>query len=85
VMEKTRQATYQSDAALFIVFPKRPAQSSMAETPHCPVVTVDTTTKPSTAAPNVTKSHEKDKRGAEKAKEVAMATKVATTQEQRPP
>jgi hypothetical protein len=65
VMEKTRQATYQSDAALFIVFPKRPAQSSMAETPHCPVVTVDTTTKPSTAAPDVTRSYEKDKRGAE--------------------
>uniref|UniRef100_A0A2N9GD90 Uncharacterized protein n=1 Tax=Fagus sylvatica TaxID=28930 RepID=A0A2N9GD90_FAGSY len=64
VMEKTRQATYQSDAALFIVFPKRPAQSSMAETPHCPVVTVDITTKPSTAAPDVTRSHEKDKRGA---------------------
>jgi hypothetical protein len=65
VMEKTRQATYQSDAALFIVFPKRPAQSSMAETPHCPVVTIDTTTKPSTAAPDVTKSYEKDKRGPE--------------------
>uniref|UniRef100_A0A2N9G1N8 Uncharacterized protein n=1 Tax=Fagus sylvatica TaxID=28930 RepID=A0A2N9G1N8_FAGSY len=65
VMEKTRQATYQSDAALFIVFPKRLAQSSMAETPHYPVVTVDTTTKPSTAAPDVTRSYEKDKRGAE--------------------
>jgi hypothetical protein len=59
VMEKTRQATYQSDAALFIVFPKRPAQSSMAETPHCPVVTADTATKRSTAAPDVTRNHEK--------------------------
>ena len=83
-MEKTRQATYQSDAALFIVFPKRPAQSSMVETPHCLVVTVDTTTKLSTAASDVTKNHEKDKRGVEKAEEVAIATK-ATTQEQRPP
>uniref|UniRef100_A0A2N9FZM7 Uncharacterized protein n=1 Tax=Fagus sylvatica TaxID=28930 RepID=A0A2N9FZM7_FAGSY len=59
LMEKTRQATYQSDAALFIVFPKRPAQSSMAETPHCPVVTADTATKRSTAAPDVTRNHEK--------------------------
>jgi hypothetical protein len=82
VMEKTRQATYQSDAALFIVFPKRPAQSSMAETPHCLVVTIDTTTKPSTAAPDVTRNHEEDKGGAEKVEEVAMATKAATTQEQ---
>jgi hypothetical protein len=30
LMEKTRQATYQSDTVLFIVFPKRLAQSSMA-------------------------------------------------------
>uniref|UniRef100_A0A2N9FVD4 Uncharacterized protein n=1 Tax=Fagus sylvatica TaxID=28930 RepID=A0A2N9FVD4_FAGSY len=59
LMEKARQATYQSDAALFIVFPKRPAQSSMAETPHCPVVTADTATKRSTAAPDVTRNHEK--------------------------
>ena len=80
-MEKTRQATYQSDAALFIVFPKRPAQSSMAEALHCPVVMEDTTTKPSIAAPEVTRNHEEDKRGAEKAEEVAMATKAATTQE----
>jgi hypothetical protein len=58
-MEKTRQATYQSDAALFIVFPKRPAQSSMAETSHYPAVTVDTTAKPSTAALDVTRKHEK--------------------------
>jgi hypothetical protein len=85
VMEKTRQATYQSDAILFIVFPKRPTQSSMAETPHCPVVTVDTTTKLSTAAPDVIRNHEEDKRGAEKAEKVAMATKAATTQEQRLP
>uniref|UniRef100_A0A2N9I864 Uncharacterized protein n=1 Tax=Fagus sylvatica TaxID=28930 RepID=A0A2N9I864_FAGSY len=84
-MEKTRQATYQSDAALFIVFPKRPAQSSMAETPHCPVVTVYTTTKPSTTAPNVTKNNEEDKARANEAKGAAMATKAATTQEQRPP
>jgi hypothetical protein len=81
-VEKTRQATYQSDAALFIVFPKRPAQSSMAEALHCLVVMVDTTTKPSTAAPDVIRNHEEDKRGAEKAEEVAMATKAATTQEQ---
>uniref|UniRef100_A0A2N9E1Q8 Uncharacterized protein n=1 Tax=Fagus sylvatica TaxID=28930 RepID=A0A2N9E1Q8_FAGSY len=59
VMEKTRQATYQSDAALFIVFPKIPAQSSMTKTPHCPVVTADTATKRSTAAPDVTRNHEK--------------------------
>uniref|UniRef100_A0A2N9FQS4 TF-B3 domain-containing protein n=1 Tax=Fagus sylvatica TaxID=28930 RepID=A0A2N9FQS4_FAGSY len=85
VMEKTRQITYQSDAALFIVFPKRPAQFSMAETPHCPVVTVDTTTKLSTAASNVTRNHEKDKRGAEKVEEVAMAPQVSTIQGQRPP
>ena len=59
VMEKTRQATYQSDAALFIVFPKRPAQSSMAGSPRYPAVTVDTATKPSTAALDVTRNHEK--------------------------
>jgi hypothetical protein len=59
VMEKTRQATYQSDAALFIVFPKRPAQSSMAGSPHYLVVMVDTATKPSTAAPTETINHEK--------------------------
>jgi hypothetical protein len=49
------------------------------------VVTVDTTTKPSTAALNVTRNHEKDKRGAEKVEEVAMAPQVSTIQGQRPP
>ncbi len=58
-MEKIRQATYQPDATLFIVFPERLVQSSMAETPHCPVVTADTATKWSTAAPDVTRNHEK--------------------------
>ena len=30
--------------------------------PHCPLVTVDTTTKPSAVAPGMTKNDEKDKR-----------------------
>ena len=45
---------------------------------------VDTATKPSTAAPDVTRNHEKDKREAEKAEEAAMAAKATATQEQRP-
>jgi hypothetical protein len=59
VMEKTRQVTHQSDAALFIVFPKRLAQSSMAGSPRYPAVTADTATKRSTATPDVTRNHEK--------------------------
>ena len=45
---------------------------------------VDTTTKPSAAAPDMTRNHEEDKRGAEKAEKAAMAAKATTTQEQRP-
>uniref|UniRef100_A0A2N9FR44 Uncharacterized protein n=1 Tax=Fagus sylvatica TaxID=28930 RepID=A0A2N9FR44_FAGSY len=48
-------------------------------------VTVDTATKPSTVAPDVTKNHEEDKARSNEAKGAAMATKAATTQEQRPP
>jgi hypothetical protein len=58
-MEKTRQVTHQSDAALFIVFPKRLAQSSMAGSPRYPAVTADAATKRSTATPDVTRNHEK--------------------------
>jgi hypothetical protein len=46
---------------------------------------VDTATKPSTAAPDVTRNYEEDKRGVEKAEEAAMAAKATATQEQRPP
>jgi hypothetical protein len=56
-----------------------------AGSPHYPAITEDTATKPSTAAPDVTKNHEEDKRGAEKAEEAAMAAKATATQEQRPP
>ena len=56
-----------------------------ASSPHYPAVTIDTATKPSTAAPDVTRNHEEDKREAEKAKEAAMAAKATAMQEQQPP
>jgi hypothetical protein len=53
-----------------------------AGSPHYPAVTVDSATKPSTAAPDVTRNHEEDKARGNEAKGAALATKAATTQEQ---
>uniref|UniRef100_A0A2N9IT28 Integrase catalytic domain-containing protein n=1 Tax=Fagus sylvatica TaxID=28930 RepID=A0A2N9IT28_FAGSY len=56
-----------------------------AGSPYYPAVTVDTAIKPSTAAPDVTRNHEEDKRGAEKAEEAAMAAKATATSDHRSP
>ena len=53
--------------------------------PHCPLVSVDSITKPSAAAPAETRSDAKDETRAEKAKKAAMAIEAHATQGQRPP
>ena len=51
---------------------------------HCPLVTVDSFTKPSAAAPVETRSDGEDETRAKRAKKAAMAVEDHTTQRQRP-
>ena len=52
---------------------------------HCPLVTVDSITKPSAAAPVETRSDGEDETRAKRAKKAAMAAQASITQGQRPP
>ena len=52
---------------------------------HCPLVTVDSATKPSAAIPAETRSDWEDETKAEKTKRFAMAAQASITQGQRPP
>jgi hypothetical protein len=64
---------------------KQEMMKKKASPPHCSLVTIESITKPSAAAPTETRSDREDETRAERAKKAAMAVETHTAQGQRPP